>query len=184
MAYPTTGISCITVPGPPAVPVSPYGVAKLAGELYTRVAWPCYGLETVVLRYLNVFGPRQDPEGAYAAVIPKWIATMIRSEPVHINGDGETTRDNTMTATISARVIDVTMDGNMVIQGYREVKTNNETQHIILSGIIRPQDISSDNSVLSSYIADARIEYSGTGVLTDKQRPGWFARVFDVVWPF
>lgn len=100
------------------------------------------------------------------------------------DGKGETTRDSQVTATLSGRVIDVTMDGNLVIRGYREVKVNNETQHIILSGIVRPADISIDNSVLSSYIADARIEYSGKGIITDKQQPGWLARVFDVVWPF
>lgn len=100
------------------------------------------------------------------------------------SGDGETTRDNTMTATISARVIDVTMDGNMLIQGYREVKTNNETQHIILSGLIRPTDISPDNVVKSSHIADARIEISGEGAVSDKQQPGWLARGVDILWPF
>ncbi len=100
------------------------------------------------------------------------------------SGDGETTRDNTMTATISARVIDVTMDGNLVIQGYREVKTNNETQHIILSGLVRPADISPDNVVKSSHIADARIEISGEGAVSDKQQPGWLAKGVDILWPF
>ncbi len=99
-------------------------------------------------------------------------------------GDGETTRDNTMTATISARVIDVTMDGNLLIQGYREVKTNNETQHIILSGLIRPADVSPDNVVKSSQIADARIEISGEGAVSDKQQPGWLAKGVDILWPF
>ncbi len=99
-------------------------------------------------------------------------------------GDGETKRNSTVTATISARVVDVTMDHNLVIRGYREVRVNNETQHIILSGIIRPRDIALDNSILSSYIADARIEYSGEGILSDKQQPGWLARSLDVIWPF
>ena len=105
----------------------------------------------------------------------------------HVNdfeGKGETKRNSTVTATLSARIIEETVNGNLVIEGYREIRVNNETQHIILSGIIRPQDISADNSVLSSYIANARIEYSGSGVLADKQEPGWLARVFDVVWPF
>ncbi len=97
---------------------------------------------------------------------------------------GETKRNSSVTATISARVVDVTVDGNLSIRGYREVKVNNETQHIILSGIIRSEDISPDNSVLSSYIADARIEYSGTGALGDKQQPGWLASILDIIWPF
>jgi len=62
-------------------------------ELYAEVFARTYGFKTVGLRYFNVFGPRQDPNGAYAAVIPKWIASMIKGEPVYINGDGETSRD-------------------------------------------------------------------------------------------
>ena len=74
-------------------PLSPYGAGKYMNELYADVFGRCYGLETVGLRYFNVFGPRQDPDGAYAAVIPKWIAAMLRDETVYINGDGETARD-------------------------------------------------------------------------------------------
>lgn len=74
-------------------PLSPYAVTKYVNELYADVFARCYGLKSVGLRYFNVFGPRQDPEGAYAAVIPKWTAAMIRDEPVYINGDGETSRD-------------------------------------------------------------------------------------------
>lgn len=99
-------------------------------------------------------------------------------------GTGETTRDSNVTATLSARVVDVTMDGSLLIRGFREIRVNDETQHIILSGIVRTKDISQDNSILSSHIADARIEYSGTGVVSDKQHPGWFARAFDIIWPF
>lgn len=74
-------------------PLSPYAVTKYVNELYADVFARTYGFNTVGLRYFNVFGPRQDPNGAYAAVIPKWIASMIRGEPVYINGDGETSRD-------------------------------------------------------------------------------------------
>ena len=74
-------------------PLSPYAVTKLANELYAKVFSDIYGIETIGLRYFNVFGKRQDPKGAYAAVIPKWIASILSSEPVHINGDGETSRD-------------------------------------------------------------------------------------------
>jgi UDP-N-acetylglucosamine 4-epimerase len=73
--------------------LSPYAVTKRANELYADVFSRCYALDSVGLRYFNVFGPRQDPDGPYAAVIPKWIAAMIRSEPIHINGDGKTSRD-------------------------------------------------------------------------------------------
>jgi UDP-N-acetylglucosamine 4-epimerase len=74
-------------------PLSPYAVSKLVNELYADVFCSTYGFPSIGLRYFNVFGARQDPDGPYAAVIPKWIAAMIRGEPVHINGDGETSRD-------------------------------------------------------------------------------------------
>lgn len=81
-------------------PISPYGVAKLAGEYYCRTFTHTYGLETVVLRYFNVFGPRQDPSSAYAAVIPKFIARMTNGQAPIIFGDGTQTRDFTSVANI------------------------------------------------------------------------------------
>ena len=74
-------------------PLSPYAVSKYVNELYADVFGKTYGMQSIGLRYFNVFGPRQDPNGAYAAVIPKWIASMIKGEPIYINGDGETSRD-------------------------------------------------------------------------------------------
>ncbi|MBF5052765.1 4-epimerase [Alcanivorax venustensis ISO4] len=74
-------------------PLSPYAVTKYVNELYASVFARTYGFNTIGLRYFNVFGPRQDPNGAYAAVIPKWVAAMIRGEAVSIHGDGETSRD-------------------------------------------------------------------------------------------
>ena len=73
--------------------LSPYAATKLIDEIYARVYATAYGYRATGLRYFNVFGPRQDPEGAYAAVIPKWTAAMLADEPVTINGDGETSRD-------------------------------------------------------------------------------------------
>lgn len=88
-------------------PLSPYAVTKYVNELYADVFARTYGFNTIGLRYFNIFGPRQDPNGAYAAVIPKWIAALLSSEPVFINGDGETSRDfcyikNTIQANILA----------------------------------------------------------------------------------
>jgi UDP-N-acetylglucosamine 4-epimerase len=74
-------------------PLSPYAVTKYLNELYADVFGRCYGLQTMGLRYFNVFGARQDPDGAYAAVMPRWIAAMLRGERCNINGDGETSRD-------------------------------------------------------------------------------------------
>ncbi|HZZ83176.1 MAG TPA: SDR family oxidoreductase [Anaeromyxobacteraceae bacterium] len=73
--------------------LSPYAVSKYADELYAKVFGACHGLETVGLRYFNVFGPRQDPEGPYAAVMPRWFAGLLRGDEISINGDGETSRD-------------------------------------------------------------------------------------------
>lgn len=74
-------------------PLSPYAVTKLVNELYAQVFAKTFGFNAIGLRYFNVFGKRQDPDGAYAAVIPKWTAAMIRDQQVFINGDGETSRD-------------------------------------------------------------------------------------------
>jgi UDP-N-acetylglucosamine 4-epimerase len=74
-------------------PLSPYAVTKYVDELYAEVFGRCYGMAAIGLRYFNVFGSRQDPEGAYAAVIPRWVAAMLSSSPITIYGDGETTRD-------------------------------------------------------------------------------------------
>ncbi|HCV05716.1 MAG: LPS biosynthesis protein WbpP [Idiomarinaceae bacterium] len=74
-------------------PLSPYAVTKYVNELYASVFARVYGFKTIGLRYFNVFGPRQNPEGAYAAVIPKWTVAMIKGEQVFINGDGKTSRD-------------------------------------------------------------------------------------------
>ncbi len=92
-------------------PLSPYAVTKYVNELYANVFGRSYGMESIGLRYFNVFGPRQDPNGAYAAVIPQWIAALIRNQPLRINGDGETSRDfcyidNTVQANLLAALAD------------------------------------------------------------------------------
>ncbi len=74
-------------------PLSPYAVTKYVNELYAEVFARCYGFEAIGLRYFNIFGRRQDPDGAYAAVVPKWFAALLNGEAVYINGDGETSRD-------------------------------------------------------------------------------------------
>jgi UDP-N-acetylglucosamine 4-epimerase len=92
-------------------PLSPYAVTKYVNELYASVFARSYGFETIGLRYFNVFGPRQDPNGAYAAVIPKWTAALLKGEPVYINGDGETSRDFTFIQNaIQANLLAATSD--------------------------------------------------------------------------
>ena len=80
--------------------LSPYAVTKYTNELYAGVFHKCYGFQSIGLRYFNVFGKRQDPNGAYAAVIPKWLGSLINDEEVYINGDGETSRDFTYIANV------------------------------------------------------------------------------------
>jgi len=100
------------------------------------------------------------------------------------DGAGSTSRQETLQATISAKVIDVIPNGNMMIEGRRNVKVNNEDQIIVLTGTVRSRDVSSDNTVSSALIADARINYSGKGVISDRQSPGWLMNLFDKFWPF
>ena len=100
------------------------------------------------------------------------------------DGKGSTDRDGHVKAYITAVVEKVLFNGNLYISGQREVRVNNETQYITLSGVVRPKDITSSNEVSSTYVADARITYSGNGPVADKQKPGWLGRILDHVWPF
>ena len=112
------------------------------------------------------------------------FAALSASMDNSFAGSGKTSRTGALTATISARVVSVLPNGNLSISGSREITVNNDTQIITLSGIVRPADIDENNTILSIYISDATIAYSGRGVIDDRQRPGWMTRLFDVVWPF
>jgi flagellar L-ring protein precursor FlgH len=100
------------------------------------------------------------------------------------DGEGSTNRSGDLTAYITAKIMEILPNGNLKILGVREVAINNERQFIHLSGIVRSRDISTDNIILSTYIADAKIEYSGKGVIDDRQKPGWLANLFNKFWPF
>ena len=99
-------------------------------------------------------------------------------------GQGGTSRSGDLSAFITTRVIGVLPSGNLAISGSREVIVNNETQLIVVTGVIRSRDISSENVVLSTFISDARIAYSGSGIVNDQQRKGWLANILDVISPF
>ncbi len=99
-------------------------------------------------------------------------------------GEGTTERSGDLTAYITARVTQVLPNGNLVLAGSREVMVNDENQVIRLTGIVRKRDINSDNQVLSTYISDAQIYYSGAGVIQDRQKPGWFSNFLVKFWPF
>lgn len=100
------------------------------------------------------------------------------------DGTGETTRESDVSATVASRIVGIMPGGIMQIEGARQVRVNEETQILVVRGLIRARDIGSDNTVSSNKLADAQIEYYGEGVLADKQRPGWLSRVLDNVWPF
>ncbi|MCH5276583.1 MAG: flagellar basal body L-ring protein FlgH [Desulfovibrionaceae bacterium] len=100
------------------------------------------------------------------------------------DGKASTTRANKVTATVAARVINVMPDGLLQVEGARETKVNNETQYLVVSGLIRSRDVARDNSIMSTQMADAQIAYYGKGVVADKQKPGWFTRLMDHIWPF
>lgn len=99
-------------------------------------------------------------------------------------GKGSTNRKGDLTGTVTAVVTEVFPNGSMAIEGHREVTINNEKEMMTLTGIIRPFDISPSNTIQSGKISDAKITYSGRGVLNDKQRPGWLVRILDWIWPF
>jgi flagellar L-ring protein precursor FlgH len=100
------------------------------------------------------------------------------------DGTGTTSRSGDLTAYITARVTEVLSNGNLMIEGSREIEVNNEKQFITLTGVIRTRDVDAENVILSTYIAGARIIYSGAGVIDERQRPGWFANIMNKVWPF
>lgn len=107
-------------------PLSPYAVTKYVNELYAEVFARCYGFNTIGLRYFNVFGPRQDPNGAYAAVIPKWTASLIQGSPIYINGDGETSRDFCY--------IENAVQANLLAATINEAAAQNQVYNVAVSG--------------------------------------------------
>lgn len=131
-------------------PLSPYAVTKLVNEIYADVFFRTYGLESIGLRYFNVFGSRQDPDGAYAAVIPKWISSLLEGSVVGINGDGETSRDfcyidNVVQANFLAATSESSSAVNQIYNvAVGERTTLNMLFHEIKSELVRRKAISGD----------------------------------------
>lgn len=100
------------------------------------------------------------------------------------NGAGKTVRKENLVASLTTQVVEVYPNGNMKIRGGKEVRVNDETQVIYLTGIIRPVDIMANNTIDSKNVLNARISYTGKGAISDKQEPGWLTRIVDNVWPF
>lgn len=119
-------------------PLSPYAVTKYVNELYAEVFARCYGLESIGLRYFNVFGRRQDPKGAYAAVIPRWIGELMQGESPTINGDGETSRDFCyIDNAVQANLLAATIENKEAVNQVYNVAVGGRTSLNELFGIIR-----------------------------------------------
>lgn len=111
---------------------------------------------------------------------PKVAASTANS----FKGAGSTRRKDVLRSRVSARVVHILEDGNLVVEGRRQVKVNDETQYLFVRGIARLEDITPDNTVTSVALADAQILYGGSGSVSAQQRPGWMYRFLDAVWPF
>ena len=125
----------------------------------------------------NLWG--RDDTGADLPFKPEITSSAKSSH----SGSGKISGSGKLSASIAAKVIEVMPNGNLIVEGRKEVTIDKEKRFIVLSGIVRPEDVEFDNTVSSSKIADARIEYTGTGVISDKQSPGVLHRIFDWVYP-
>ncbi|MCF6289670.1 MAG: flagellar basal body L-ring protein FlgH [Desulfobacterales bacterium] len=130
----------------------------------------------------NLFGLEAEIGKINSAIDP---GKLINASYVNgFKGTGATTRKEDLVATLTARVVAVLANGNLKIAGSKTVTVNREDQLIKLTGVVRPADVSAGNIVDSKYVLDARIVYTGKGVISDKQGQGWLVRALDTVWPF
>ena len=132
--------------------------------------------------YNNSIGGSLFGLNNFASVFVDGLETDISAQN-EFEGSGSTSREDTLTGTIAARVIEVMPNGDLRIQGRREVTVNSEKQSMTIKGIVRRIDLDTENTVLSSAIANAKIEYTGLGVVDDVQRPGWVVRIWDWISP-
>ncbi|GFM37798.1 flagellar L-ring protein [Desulfovibrio psychrotolerans] len=133
----------------------------------------------------NFFGHNRVGLGPMAVAGSLGTTPLLKAGSTSsFDGKGETKRENTLTATIACRVIKVLPGGLLQVEGARETRVNDETQYMVISGLVRTSDVGADNSVKSTQLANSRIAYYGEGVIGDKQKPGWFVRLMDNIWPF
>jgi len=126
----------------------------------------------------NLFGVTS---GLGATAAGKLVGADFKND---FKGEAKNDRSGRITASIAARITEILPNGNLSLFGRRAMRVNGEVQYISVSGILRPGDIAADNRVQSTFLADSKIEYSGKGVLADKQHPGWGTRLMDNLWPF
>lgn len=139
-------------------PLSPYAVTKYVNELYADVFFRNYNFDTIGLRYFNVFGSRQDPDGAYAAVIPKWTAAMISGLDVHINGDGETSRDFCY--------VDNAVQANLLAAITEAAEARNQVYNVAVGGRTSLNQLF---RALRAALADNGVQYEKTGIHRDSR---------------
>ena len=141
-------------------PLSPYAVTKYVNELYASVFQRCYGFNSIGLRYFNIFGKRQTPDGAYAAVIPKWTAAMIQCDTVYINGDGSTSRDfNYIANAVQANLLAATTENTAALNQIYNVAVGGRT------------DLNQLFNMLTETLAKNAVHYTQAAVYRDF-RPG------------
>lgn len=141
-------------------PLSPYAVTKYVNELYASVFQRCYGFNSIGLRYFNIFGKRQTPDGAYAAVIPKWTAAMIQGDTVYINGDGSTSRDfNYIANAVQANLLAATTENPAALNQIYNVAVGGRT------------DLNQLFNMLTETLAKNAVYYTQAAVYRDF-RPG------------
>ncbi len=145
-------------------------ISKTGSLAYTVPALPGYG------------EPLAAPSGRARRFDPN--DTLRTSSSNTTDTETEIERTDNLSATISARVVEVFPNGNLFVEGRREITTHDETLIVMVSGIVRPEDIDSENSIQSKSIADAKIVYTGDGILGEAQSPGWLSRVATIIWPF
>ena len=142
-------------------PLSPYAVTKYVNELYANVFACCYGFNTIGLRYFNIFGRRQDPNGAYAAVIPKWTAALLAGGKVYINGDGETSRDFCFIANaVQANLLAATVEPVIASEARQFMNPALNQVYNVAVG---------DRTTLNELFALLRVNLAANGVSADTQ---------------
>ncbi|MFH1130331.1 MAG: flagellar basal body L-ring protein FlgH [Pseudomonadota bacterium] len=132
---------------------------------------------------VNAFaGAMKALSAAYPAIDPsKLVEAAFKND---FSGKGKTTRSGKLEATLTTRIRQVLPNGDLYIEGTKVVMINDEESHLYLSGVVRTSDLQADNTVYSSLVADMQVEYSGRGPVADKQKPGWFTRLLDMISPF
>jgi flagellar L-ring protein precursor FlgH len=191
--------------GDPGVGASLWRESRVANEVYRDFrAWQPMDLLTIVINEISIgrhFGLTEvKGKSEYQAAIenffgleeqtlnwtnPPDLSSLIRAQTRNdFKGEGQTNRQAQLTARMSAVVAEVLPSGLLRIEGEKIISVNNEEQVMVITGLVRPRDITSDNEVQSTKIAQIRVDYYGKGTVGEAQYGGWFARLLRIIWPF